>query len=97
MFKIVDRKHFDYCSSLQIKSATRVADNNWLCNTDKLTVLIKVVDGVLLIGASEIEYDAPNEMRIVGMVKGFIHKPVVNFQHIVIFLQWVIDDDYCWE
>lgn len=94
MFRVVDRKHFEYCSSLQIKSVTRVGKDHWICNTDSQTVLVKLANDVLLIGAAEREYDVTNELRIVGIVNKV--GEVSEFSDIVYFLRWVINDDYCW-
>ena len=95
MFKVVDRKHFEYCSSLKIKSATKMSKDHWICNTNSQTVLVKLANDVLLIGAAEREYDVTNELRIVGIANKV--GEVFEFSDIVRFLNWVVDDDYCWD
>ena len=95
MFRIIDRKHFDYCSSLKIKSATKAGAKSWVCNTDKENVLVKIENDVLLIGVSEIEFEVQSEMRIIGITDKIGAAP--EFSDIVRFLNWVVDDDYCWD
>ena len=94
MFKIVDRKHFDYCSLLKIKLVTKMNDKHWICNTETQIVLVKVENDVLLIGVAEREFDLQNEMRMVGITKKVGSVP--EFSDVAYFLNWVVDDDYCW-
>ena len=94
MFKVVDKKHFEYCSSLKIKSVTKMSKEHWICNTDDQNVLVKLSNDVLLIGVAEKECDVVNELKIVGITT--IIGEDSEFSDIAYFLHWVINDDYCW-
>ena len=72
-----------------------MSKDHWICNTNSQTVLVKLANDVLLIGAAEREYDVTNELRIVGIVNKV--GEVFEFSDIVRFLNWVVDDDYCWD
>lgn len=71
-----------------------MSNKYWLCHTDKQIVLVKVENDVLLIGVADRELDVQNEMRLVGITKKVGVSP--EFYDVAYFLNWVVDEDYCW-
>lgn len=72
-------------------------DNVWVSQTDNESVLIKIVDDVLTVGANEIDYNVGDSMRMVGVILADspMKKEKITFSDIALFFRWELDKDYC--
>ena len=80
-----------------LNSASLLRDGSpqeWVCHTGKLMIIVRWQQGLLGMGVGETEHEAYGGIRIVGIDNKRMQEDTqINFNEIIDFMNWTIDDD----